>query len=69
MERIMYSRREAAAALGISLRTLDTLIGRHELAARRIGRRLLITRVALECFVRRDHETRKARTGAGDEHR
>jgi len=55
MEALLISRREAAIALGVCLRTLDYLIARGELAARRVGRRVLIPRTALEQFSRRDH--------------
>jgi excisionase family DNA binding protein len=59
-DQILLSRREAAKALGISIRTLDTIISSKELAVRRIGRRRLIARVALERFARGDHQTRLA---------
>lgn len=55
MDALLISRREAAIALGVCLRTLDYLIARGELPARRLGRRILIPRSALEQFVRRDH--------------
>lgn len=56
-EQILLSRREAAKALAVSLRTLDTLISSKQLSVRRIGRRRLIPRVALEKFARADHQT------------
>ena len=56
MEKILLSRTEAAAYLGISLRTLDSLLAARELASRRIGRRRLIERRVLEQFARRDHD-------------
>jgi len=49
--RLLYSKKEAARTLSISLRTLDALIKRRELAVRRIGRRILITRQSLLEFV------------------
>lgn len=52
MEALLIGRHEAAAALGVSLRTLDYLIGRGELPARRVGRRVLIPRSELEKFAR-----------------
>jgi excisionase family DNA binding protein len=55
MEKILLSRTEAAAYLGISLRSLDSLLAVRELPSRRIGRRRLIERRILEQFVRRDH--------------
>jgi excisionase family DNA binding protein len=54
---ILISKRDAAKALSISLRTVDNLIASKELAIRRVGRRCLIPRRALEDFARRDHST------------
>ena len=58
MEQLLIGRREAAEALGICLRQLDYMIERGELPVRRIGRRVLIPRAALEQFVRRDRVVR-----------
>jgi excisionase family DNA binding protein len=55
--KLQYSRGEAAEMLSISPRTLDRLIAEKQLPVRRIGRRVLITRDALEKFTRKDHET------------
>ena len=52
---ILISKREAAKTLSISLRSLDYLLASKEICARRIGRRVLIPRRALEEFARRDH--------------
>lgn len=52
---LLVDRRASAQALGISLRTLDYMIERGELPARRVGRRVLIPRAALELFARHDH--------------
>lgn len=54
MDKILVSKKEAAALLGISLRTVENLIARKELESRRIGRRRLIPRVSLEKLARRD---------------
>ena len=54
---ILMSKRDAAKALSVSLRTVDNLIASKELAVRRVGRRCLIPRRALEDFARRDHST------------
>ena len=62
-ESILLSRRDAAALLSISLRTLDYLIARKEIAARKIGARVLIPRRALERFARRDHATQTPSPG------
>jgi excisionase family DNA binding protein len=56
-ESILLSKRNSAAMLGLSIRTLENLINRKELPVRRIGRRCLIERQALERFARRDHQT------------
>jgi excisionase family DNA binding protein len=62
-EQLLISKREAAAMLGLSVRTLENLISVKELPARRIGRRCLIERQALERFARRDHTTKQERKG------
>jgi excisionase family DNA binding protein len=46
---------EAARRLGISARTLATLVARKELPSRKIGRRRVIPVKALEQFLRNDH--------------
>jgi len=43
---------EAARRLGLSTRTVATLVSRRQLRSRRVGRRRLIPVVALEAFVR-----------------
>jgi excisionase family DNA binding protein len=58
MGKLLCSKKEAAEALGVSLRTIDNLIGQKELTARRVGRRVLIPAVEVERFTRRDHRTR-----------
>ncbi len=57
MEKILYDKKTAAAALSISVRMLDNLIFRRELPVRRVGRRVLLERRVLEAFARRDHVT------------
>jgi excisionase family DNA binding protein len=54
---LLVDKREAAWLLSVCPRTIDNLIARRELPVRRIGRRVLIPRKALEQFVRRDHST------------
>jgi excisionase family DNA binding protein len=54
-DQILLNRKEAARLLSVSLRSLDYLIQRRELPARRVGRRVLIPRRALEQFAQRDH--------------
>jgi excisionase family DNA binding protein len=45
---------EAARRLGLSIRTIATLVSRRELASRKVGRRRIIPVAALEAFVRGD---------------
>ena len=49
---VLLSKREAADALGVSLRMLDYLIARKELSVTRIGRRVLVLRKTVEEFAR-----------------
>lgn len=56
-EPIAMSKQEAAQMLGVSLRTLDRLIALKELQVRRLGRRVLIPRTALENLLRSNHPT------------
>jgi excisionase family DNA binding protein len=49
---ILFSKRQAADALGISLRTIDNLIATRQLKVARIGKRVLIPRKAVEQFAR-----------------
>lgn len=60
MDQLLVGRHEAAAALGISLRSLDYNIARGELPVRRIGRRVLITRQELETFANSRETTNEA---------
>jgi excisionase family DNA binding protein len=57
MGTLLCSKKEAADALGVSLRTVDNLIGHRELAVRRVGRRVLIPAKEIERFTRHDHQT------------
>lgn len=55
VSKILVSKREAAAALSLSVRTIENLIARKELVARRVGRRTLVVASSLTSFARRDH--------------
>lgn len=55
---------EAARRLGLSARTVATLVKRGELESRKIGRRRLIPTSVLAEFIRRDH--RSAHIGPGE---
>ena len=57
-EQFALSRKDAALALGVSLRTIDYLLARGELRGRRIGRRIVIPKAMIETFLRHDHPTR-----------
>jgi|CZKJ01.1.fsa_nt_gi excisionase family DNA binding protein len=49
-DRILYSKREAANLLSVSLRTFENLIATKQLPVCRIGRRVLISEEALSSF-------------------
>jgi excisionase family DNA binding protein len=49
-EQILFSERQAAQVLSISLRTLDKLILSKKLPVHKIGRRVLISRTSIERF-------------------
>jgi excisionase family DNA binding protein len=55
LPRLLFSQKEAAKILNISVRTLQNLIAAKQLSVRRIGRRVLVHRGELERFARRDH--------------
>ena len=48
--RLLLDRHEAAHQLSISVRQLDLMIATGEIPATRIGRRVLVSRIALEAF-------------------
>ncbi len=50
MDTLLLSKHEAARLLGLSIRSLEHLISRKEIPTRRIGRRVLIARSAVESF-------------------
>jgi excisionase family DNA binding protein len=49
-EKILYSRREAAAALGVCTLTVDHLVQRGELTPRKIGSRVMFSSAELLRF-------------------
>jgi excisionase family DNA binding protein len=49
-EQILLSKRQAAQVLSISVRTLDKLLQSRQLPVHKIGRRVLISRSAIERF-------------------
>ena len=54
---ILVSRKDASRLLGISVRTLDTLVVHREIRVRHIGRRILFERREINRFAGRDHKT------------
>lgn len=58
LERLLYSRADAAAALSISIRSVDYLISEGKLSTRRIGRKTLIPVGDVRRFARSDHPDR-----------
>jgi len=56
-EPALWTKKQAAHYLGISVGTVQNLLRRRELIPCRIGGRCLIRRATLENFIRRNHET------------
>jgi excisionase family DNA binding protein len=56
-EPLLVSKREAAAALSISVRTLENLIFSKKLPVRKIGRRALVPYSALRALASHDTST------------
>ncbi len=52
---------EAARRLGLSQRTIATLVVRRELPSLKVGRRRIVPVAALEAFIRRDNGSGRAR--------
>jgi excisionase family DNA binding protein len=53
--KLLISKKEAAQALSISVRSLEYLIARKELATRRVGKRVLVPLAVLHKFAQYDH--------------
>jgi excisionase family DNA binding protein len=53
--KLLFTRKEAAACLGVSPRTLDTLISFRYFKPKRIGARVQIPVAQLEEFIKHDH--------------
>jgi len=68
--KILVSKRDAALALSLSIRTIENLIRRKELVARRVGRPTLIVASSLQPFARHDHASpppaKRANTPGGE---
>jgi excisionase family DNA binding protein len=54
IEKLLLSKREAAEALGVSVRTIENMIARKQLVSRRLGKRRMIPHAALMQLARRD---------------
>ena len=55
VETLLYSRRDAARALSLSIRSIDYLIGTGRLPTRRIGGKILIPVADVRRFAKTDH--------------
>ena len=55
VEKLLYSRRDTAEALSLSIRSIDYLITTGRLPARRVGGKILIPVSAVRRFAREDH--------------
>jgi excisionase family DNA binding protein len=58
VEKLLYSKREAAYALGISIRSVDYMIADKKLLVRRLGGRVLIPASEVRKASRRDFKPR-----------
>jgi excisionase family DNA binding protein len=55
--KLLFTKKEAATALGVSVRTVESYICIKELVSRKVGKRRLIPLASLEQFARRDHDS------------
>jgi hypothetical protein len=55
VEKLLYSRKDAAFALSLSMRSIDYLIAGKHLLTRRIGNRILIPADEIRRFARANH--------------
>jgi hypothetical protein len=55
VDKLLYSRRDAAEALSLSIRSVDYLITTRRLSTRRIGSKILIPARDIQRFAREDH--------------
>jgi len=56
--KLLISKQDTAAKLGICVRTLENLVAIGEIKPRRIGKRVLFEAREIERFARRDHRTK-----------
>jgi excisionase family DNA binding protein len=57
--RLLLSKRDTAARLNISVRTLENLVAIGEIRPRRIGKRVLFELREISRFSRSDHRTKR----------
>jgi hypothetical protein len=62
--RLLYDRKTAARMLSVSVRTLDYIIAAKDLDTRRIGRKVLVTRVSLVRYASGNHFAVTSRSDA-----
>ena len=55
LQPLLYSKKNAAFLLSLSVRTIDYLIVRKELRAMKVGGRVMISSDELQRFIKRDH--------------
>lgn len=55
VEKLLYSRRDTAEALSLSVRSIDYLISSGRLSIRRVGGKILVPATAIRQFARGDH--------------
>ena len=64
VEKLLYSRRDTAEALCLSIRSVDYLITTGRLSTRRIGGKIHIPATAVRRFAREDHPESVRAAGA-----
>ena len=57
MDALLLSKKQAASALGISIRSIEYMLANGRLEGRRLGRRRLVTRRSIERLARMDVPT------------
>jgi hypothetical protein len=58
VEKLLYSKQDAAEALSLSVRSIDYLITTQRLPMRRVGGKVMIPVAAVRRFAREDHPER-----------
>jgi excisionase family DNA binding protein len=56
-EPALWTKKQAALYLNVSVRTIGNLLRTKQLVRRKIGARTLIPKTSLEAFLKRDHFT------------